>query len=126
MCWMPLERAGCTSLPFSASRQLHLLVYIFSESTHHINRGKHREHEIRSIERDPEECRLGVQLLIGLDELIDLILALEVRNQILSTGNLLAVGEGGPDVVLQGGCFGRGACEVFALGYFDFHGFLGP
>jgi hypothetical protein len=91
-------------------------------STHHEVGREHRVHVVAGIERDPQEGRLGEQGLVRLDVVVDLVLGLEMWHEVLAAGDLLAVGQRAPDVVLEGGGLGRGAREVDALLDLDLDG----
>jgi len=69
------------------------------ESYHQDRRERCPDVVIR-IPRDPKESCFSVQLFVGLDEVIDLVLCFKVRNHKFPVGDLLAVWQGRPDVVL--------------------------
>lgn len=52
----------------------------------------------------PEESGLGEECGVVLDEVVDDVLADEMKNHVLPPRNFSRVGKGGPDVVFQGWC----------------------
>lgn len=44
-----------------------------------------------------------------------------MRDDVFSAGDLAAIREGAPDEVLEGGCCGGGACDVYSLPGFNFN-----
>lgn len=62
---------------------------------------EHGHVDVARVVGDEHERRLAQQGRDGLDVVVDLDLALKVRNGALATGNLLVVRQAAPDVVLE-------------------------
>jgi hypothetical protein len=66
-----------------------------------------------------------VERRIAADEVIDLVLRREVRDEVLAARDPDRIGKSAPDVVLEGRSLGCCGCGVSSLGVLDLHGLVG-
>lgn len=93
--------------------------------THKQGRCEHGHQNVCGVVGDEKEGGLGQQCLVLTNVLIDLGLALKVRDGVLSTGDLLVVWECAPNVVFKSGGLGSGFCAVDTLSRLNLNGLLG-